>query len=340
MNSIDRALAILLLLTGGKLVSATELSRRFEVSLRTIYRDIDRLLALGVPVEAARGAEGGYRLASGYIQPPVSLTRNETASLLVALALVKGLKATPLSKDLEQAEKKLLASLPKQARDLLIEGARIVGIEQMPADVFHPERQILATADMQHAVDRFMEALLAGKRVRFRHENPYRELVREFEVEPYGILFDRDQWYLLGREVDAGEVRIYRADRIIEIEVAGLNFRPPREFDIRAFLGRSWLSSAMRRWEKEAPCAKIEVSAEQAETLTSDWYYRHAAFTPAGDGRVLVSLPETRAEVILPIVRWLGPGARLVEPAELCARHARDLAEMALSYGAGCEDQP
>ncbi|MXN66702.1 WYL domain-containing protein [Stappia sp. GBMRC 2046] len=332
MNSIDRALAILLLLTGGKLVSATELSRRFEVSLRTIYRDIDRLLALGVPVEAARGAEGGYRLASGYIQPPVSLTRNETASLLVALTLVRGLKATPLSKDLEQAEKKLLASLPKQARDLLIEGARIVGIERMPADVFHPERQMAAAGDMQSAVDRFMEALLAGKRVRFRHENPYRERVREFEVEPYGILFDRDRWYVVGREVDEDEVRIFRTDRIIEIEVAGLNFRPPRDFDIRAFLDRSWLSSAMRRWEKESEITRIEVSAEQAETLTADWYYRHAAFTPAGEGRVLVSLPETRPEAVLPIVRWLGPGARLVAPEGMRKRLARELANMAAEH--------
>lgn len=334
MNPIDRALGILLMLTGGKLVTATELSRRFEVSLRTIYRDMDRLIALGIPVDAERGAEGGYRLAKDYIQPPVALTLDETASLLVALALVRGLKATPLSADLDTAERKLLAALPKAARGLLIEGGRIVGIEEAPADIFHEDRQTVAPANMQLAVDRFMQALLAGKRVRFDHENPYRGRVRPFEVEPYGILFDRGLWYLVGRSVDFDEVRIYRADRIIDIEIAGINFRAPKDFDIRAFLGRSWLASAMRRWERDGMTAEIRVTARQAEMLSSDWYYRHALYTSTSDGNVLVTLADATAATVLPLIRWLGPGAELLRPDELRASLARNLAEMAAVYRA------
>jgi len=118
VNSIERALAILLLLSRRKLLSATELSRRFAVSVRTIYRDIDRLIALGIPVEAERGAEGGFRLAADFLAPPIALNRVETTALLVALTLVRGLKTTPLLPQLEAAEAKLLAALPVEDQHL------------------------------------------------------------------------------------------------------------------------------------------------------------------------------------------------------------------------------
>lgn len=332
MNPIDRALGILLMLTGGKLVTATELSRRFEVSLRTIYRDMDRLVALGIPVDAERGAEGGYRLAKDYIQPPVALTLNETASLLVALALVRGLKATPLSADLDTAERKLLAALPRRARELLIEGGRVVGIEQAPADIFHSEKPTIECGDMQAAVDRFLEALLAAKRVRFRHENPYRGRARDYEVEPHGVLFDRDRWYLVGRSVDEPTARIFRADRVIAIEIAGIAFRPPKDFDIRDHLGRTWLASAMRRWENEGDVAEIRVTREQAETLSRDWFYRHAAFSRLEGGEMLVTIPNPTERELFSLIRWLGPGAELLKPQDLRDSLAENLAAMAAAH--------
>ena len=95
------------------------------MSVRTIYRDIDRLIALGIPIEAERGAEGGFRLSGDYLSPPIALNRVETTALLVALTLVRGLQTTPLKADLETAEAKLLAALPKAAREILAQGPRI-----------------------------------------------------------------------------------------------------------------------------------------------------------------------------------------------------------------------
>ena len=73
MKELDRTLGILLLLRGGRPVSATELARRFEVSSRTIYRDIETLSSLGVPVFADMGRNGGFKLREGYFLPPVTL---------------------------------------------------------------------------------------------------------------------------------------------------------------------------------------------------------------------------------------------------------------------------
>ncbi len=340
MNPIERALGILLMLSGGKLVTATALAERFQVSLRTIYRDVDRLLALGVPIEAERGADGGYRLARGYIQPPVALTRRETAALLIALALVRGLKATPLVADLDTAERKLVSSLPRAVHDLLSDAERIIGIERAPPDIFHHGTIAAPVGEWQTALDKFMEGLLAGRRVRFDHLNPARDGPRPHEVEPYGILFDRDLWYLVGRSVDVDDLRLYRADRVRNIEVSGLRFRPNKDFTIRSLLDRAWLSRAMRRWEREDEISEIRVTAAQAARLAEDWYYRHAVFTPAEDGRIAISIPTTSRDRLYPLIRWLGPGAELISPASLRPDLARQLSQMAQAHADEAASQP
>ena len=332
MNPIERALGILLLLTGGKLVPATVLAERFQVSLRTVYRDIDRLIALGVPVDAERGAEGGFRLASGYLQPPVALTRNETAALLAAMALVRSSRTVPLAADLNSAEKKLLASLPKAVHGLLKEADRIVGVEPLPPDIFHAGTKAEATDDWQKALDGFMAGILDSKRVRFNHVNPARNSVKAHDVEPRGVLFDRDLWYLAGRCVDTDTLKVYRADRVRGLEISGMFFRPDKNFSIKSLLGGAWLSRAMRRWEQEEAIAEILITPAQAKRLSADWYYRHAVFTPAKDGRVLISIPSTDRARILPLVRWLGPGAELLGPEDLRQELAEELEALAGLY--------
>lgn len=335
MNPIERALGILLALSGAKVVPASELARRFEVSLRTVYRDVERLLALGVPVEGTRGAEGGYRLAEGYLQPPVGLTRAETAALLVALALVRGLKATPLSADLETAEKKLLVSLPAAARALLKEGRRIVAVEATPEDIFHWEKQVASPLDAGPAIDSFLAGILASRRVRLVYENPYRNTVREHEIEPQGILYDRDRWYLVGRSLDFGDARIWRADRVRKVTVSTMAFRPDRDFDIQRYTGRAWLAAGFDRWfeEDERSVTRIRLTPALAERLRQDWFYRHARFS-VESGDVIMAVPEIDPRSILPLARWLGPEAELLSPEPLRRQMAEEARRLARRYGA------
>jgi predicted DNA-binding transcriptional regulator YafY len=330
VNSIERALAILLLLTRGRLVPATDLARRFEVSVRTIYRDIDRLIALGIPVEAERGAEGGFRLSTGFLSPPIALNRVETTALLVALGLMRGLRATPLMKDLESAEAKLLAALPQAAREVLAKGSKLIGIEQTPEDIFHrappPER----LANQQNAVDVFLQGVLTQRRVEIVHRGSS-AVDKLHEIEPHGLLFDRNLWYLVGRSLAVGEIRMWRADRVRSATVTGMAFRPQADFDIATMLGRRWLEQAMRSWAKDGEGTRIRMSREAAERLRRDWYFRHATFAPDGEG-IIMSIPDTDAGTILPLVRWLGREAELLAPADLRAALQAELEETARRY--------
>ena len=324
MTRIERAFAILLLLSDGSLVTATDLARRFEVSVRTIYRDIEMLSETGVPVYAERGAQGGYRLVEGYFLPPVAFSRAETVALLLSLALARGLKVPPFAAALESAERKLVAALPARLKPLLAETRRLVGFERPAEDAFHPEwpgadaGTAAANAAEARAVETFLKAVLDGTRVRFAYRTPYGRPAKLIEAQPQGLLWDRDRWYLIGLRLDAPDrppeqsQRFWRADRVAEIEPSTFRSRGT-PFDVRRHLGRRWLGQAMAQWNRSAP-VRIRMTVAQAERLKADWYFRYAEYEPDGAGHMIMSYGESDPSLAFQLVRWLGPEAELLSP--------------------------
>ncbi len=111
----DRIVAILIQLQSKKIVKAQELANRFEVSLRTIYRDIRTLEASGVPIYSEAGV--GYALMEGYRLPPVMFTREEASSFIAAEKLMQKFTDETLGKHYASAMYKLKAVLKSDDKD-------------------------------------------------------------------------------------------------------------------------------------------------------------------------------------------------------------------------------
>jgi predicted DNA-binding transcriptional regulator YafY len=342
MNRLDRALAILLLLRGGATLPAAELAARFEVSTRTIYRDIETLSAVGVPVFAEMGRAGGFRLLAGYFLPPVMFTTGEAVSLLLGMTLLRSLRATPFAAELETAEQKLLAAVPDHLRAVLMEARTIIGFERPPDDLFHPEPpdvQLFATPDATAAASRegetvtlFLQAVLDRRTILLDYHSPYGGRQDRLTVAPLGLFWDRDRWYLAGRRIGGSEaVRLWRADRVRAIVSRTLTAEPMPPFDVRDLLGRVWLRRAMDEWRAEG-AVTIRVTERQAARLREDWYYRHAHYETLPDGRVLMTFGEYNRAIVLELLRWLGPGAELIEPRAWRMTLRAELTEMIASY--------
>ncbi len=344
MQRFDRILGILLFLRSKHSVSAAQLARQFEASTRTIYRDLETLSALGVPLYAERGRQGGVRLLPGYFLPPLMFTQHEAIALLLGLTLQRSLRATPFPTEREMAEKKLLAALPDTLRSLLTKAEQFVCFEKTPDDIFHPEPaqqepevvtiRPAEQADLQQSqtVSTFFQAVLDGKLVLMQYASPYRAQESVVLVEPLGLLWDRDRWYLAGRLAERrGLVRLWRADRVVQINPRQSLARVQPAFDVRELLGRTWLASAMEEWRDLAP-VKIRLSCAQAERLQQDWYYRHAHFEPVAEDQMIMTFGEQNPTVVLELLRWLGPGAELLEPVAWRERMKEELRQMLASY--------
>jgi predicted DNA-binding transcriptional regulator YafY len=328
----------LLLLRDGNTLSAVELARRFEVSPRTIYRDIESLNEVGVPVYAEMGRHGGFRLVEGYFLPPIMFSRGEAISLLLGLTLLHRLRSRPFAAELETSERKLLAAVPDQLQRTLSRARQIIGFENIPKDVFHPEPapelpvERPATPGEGEVVELFLQAILDRRSVRLDYHSPYGSKMTGLEVSPCGLLWDRDHWYLVGkRQPDDEQPRLWRTDRVTSIRAGMATIELCESFDVTSLLDHAWLSSAMEQWRKESP-VEIAILPGHAQRLQQDWYYRHAHFEPLADGRILMIFGEDKQENVFELIRWLGHGAELVSPPEWRSLFRNQLVDMLAVY--------
>ncbi|MFD7202679.1 helix-turn-helix transcriptional regulator [Streptomyces sp. NPDC059893] len=200
----DRLLSILLLLQTRGRVAAPELAERLEVSVRTIYRDIEALSASGVPVYAERGRHGGIALLPGYRTDVTGLTADESRALFI-LAAQGAHSALGLDSAFRSALRKVMAALPEPhrpaaeltSRRILVEASRWRG-GPMPA----VDLGVL------------QEAVLAERRLRLRYRHSGTDIPRTYTVDPYGLVSKAGVWYLVADRRAAPQ--LFRADRVRE----------------------------------------------------------------------------------------------------------------------------
>ncbi|GHC45802.1 helix-turn-helix transcriptional regulator [Streptomyces flavofungini] len=201
----DRLLSILLLLQTRGTVPAPELAERLEVSVRTIYRDVEALSAAGVPVYAERGRHGGITLLPGYRTDVTGLTADESRALFV-LAAQGAHAALGLDAAIGSALRKVMAALPAPhrpaaeltSRRILVDAARWT---RGPGPGLAPDQ--LGT---------LQDAVFADRRVRVSYVHSGSDGARDYTLDPYGLVSKAGVWYLVA-DRDA-EPRLFRADRV------------------------------------------------------------------------------------------------------------------------------
>ncbi len=220
-----RLVSILLLLQTRGRMTARQLADEMEVSLRTIYRDLDELAVAGVPVYAERGATGGYRLVDGYRTRLTGLSAEEAEALFLS-----GLEGPAAELGLETvlaaAQLKVLAALPPELRGRtarIRERFHLVG----PGWFSSPEEVPLLTV--------VAEALWESRRLSMRYRRG--ETEHDRLVEPLGLVLQAGTWYLVARR--EGAVRTYRVSRIVAARVQAEPFERPPDFELAAYWERS-----------------------------------------------------------------------------------------------------
>ena len=124
---------------------------------------------------------------------------------------------------------------------------------------------------------------------------------------------------------------MWRADRVLDIQPHGESGAPRPAFDVRSLLSGRWLAPAMEEWMRESPVT-IRMTPKQAALLQQDWYYRHARFDPDEAGGTRMTYGADQAAEVFVLLRWLGPGAELVEPRAWRQQVAAELRQMLAAH--------
>ncbi len=221
MTQLSRLISILTLLKSKRVLTATELSDKFGVSIRTIYRDIQKLIEAGVPVVTLEGR--GYTLMDGYTVAPVQFTEKEANALITAQHLVSKSNDTSFVVDFGEA----LTKIKSVFRSSVLE----------KSEMLNKKIHVFGRRSENISSNALSEIQLAATNFNYIEIN-YRKLDNSApsfrKVEPYMLLYSDNKWILMAWCHLRVDYRAFRVDRILHFKILPEKFED-RKFDPKAY---------------------------------------------------------------------------------------------------------
>ena len=298
---IDRLIGILSVLLQEEKVTAPELAERFEVSRRTINRDIEVLCRAGIPIQTVQGSGGGIRIMNGYRMDRTLLSSRDMQMILAGL---RSLDSVSGSRYYSQLMEKIQAG----------SSAFISGRDSILIDLSSWHRESLAPK-----IEALQDAIEERHLICFRYYAPSGESSRT--VEPYYLIFRWSSWYLWGWCCSRNAFRLFKLNRMDQVR------KTDRGFEARE-VAMPDLSS-----EKLFP-GRIRVRAlfhpEMKWRLIEE--FGPECFSETGDGRLLFTADYTDMENLVTWFLTFGGKAEILEPEEARDKIRQTAGEMAAVY--------
>ncbi len=305
---LDRLLSIVILLLGRESVTAAELSRRFELSVRTIYRDLDAINEAGIPVVASPGPGGGFGIDPAYTIDRRLLGFEDLRAIISAL---KGLNMALEDGAIGSALEKITSLAPRGRASEFLED-RVV-IDLFPWGARKEERELVKR----------LEPAIAERRVVSFTYSSYGKAKEKRVVEPMTLVFKAYAWYLWAWCRLRGDYRLFRLSRMRSLELSLERFKRRSAAYPRALEAPSGgLRKVVLRFD--AP------SSARAE----EWFGSEGSQArEGGDLGVVLQVPE--GNWIVQTLLGFGPGVEVLEPPELRAELAK-AASLLAAANSGC----
>ena len=322
----SRLLSTMITLQVSGRATAQELADRFEVSLRTVYRDIDELSAAGVPVQGERGPGGGFRLAAGYRTQLTGLSAAEAEALWL-LGLPGTAAQLGLAESTQAARLKVLAALPPVAAEGALRVAERFHLD--PHDWYQrpPPSPHLAT---------IARAVWQGLRIRARYESW--AATRRRRLDPLGLVMKSGAWYLVASTGD--QPHAYRVASLHEVELLDSAVVRPAKFDLAVH----WQASVERfeaSLRRETATLVVAASAlSRIDRLGADIAEALRAASPDARGRRRAVVPIEGTNHAASLLLGFGNEIEVVAPATLRREIARRADAVVALYRADIRKTP
>lgn len=300
MNRVERLHAILVHLQGKKRVTAQELADRFELSLRTVYRDIKALDESGIPVIGEAGI--GYSIMEGYRLPPVMFTQEEASSLLLGSKFIQHFTDEAERKQFDSAMYKIKAVLRSADKEYVEELNEKIAINTGPVPI--DESAPLHLTSMR-------QSIVEKRVIDFEYFSAYNEVTTRREVEPIGLFYYSQTWHCIAWCRLRKDYRDFRLDRISKLVLKEDKFG-----------GKSHpsLSQYIQELKEERDLQEVIISFEKkaAKYILSQKYYYGLVSEEEKNGRIYMRFLSAHPQYLC---RWLltyTNAAKIESPSSLC----------------------
>ena len=287
---IDRLLGILSILSKKPKVKAKDLAERFEVSIRTIYRDVEVICQAGIPLVTAPGGDGGISIAEGFTLGKDVLTRSDLESIILGL---KSLESVTQGNQIRS----LLTRLDPEKESSIIPADSDVVI-----DLASFYRSSLAPK-----ISLLREAIAARRSVRFDYYSRNGHSLRE--IEPYLIAFKWSAWYVFGFCRLRQDFRLFKLNRITELTLTGEGFEPRSLTAEQADLDAFYQNPDKRQY------ATLLLSRSLEYIMIDE--YGINSYKPVDEQSIVAQWDYINEREMVKTVLRLGSGAKVLAPQSL-----------------------
>ncbi len=301
MNRIDRLSAILIQLQTKKLIRANEIAERFEISLRTVYRDMRALEEAGVPLGAEAGK--GYYIVDGFHLPPVMFTKDEAGALLIAEKLVQKMADKSVREHFLSAAHKIKSVLPDQEKDYLDDLNSMI-------QVYFNEG--IKPVDFPNSfITTIQEALVENLCLTIDYYVGYKnEMSENRTIEPVGLVFYGMVWHLIGFCKLRNDYRDFRVDRIKNMIKTDCQFTPRSKQGLQDYFKHMQESFELK-------LVVVNFKKNILHTISSaKYYFGFLRDKPAGE-YIEMQFAVTDYEYIAKWLLSFGDNIEIVKPKEL-----------------------
>lgn len=304
---VHRLLKILTLIQSRSTHNAASLARDCDVTERTIYRDIEQLVAAGITIDFDHGVNG-YRIAGEFFLPPVQLTPDEALALSALCEDIAGKEQITFLKPAWRALSKIEAQLPKELREDLAEIRNTVTIHT--AKSAEPD-------GYKDVYDRVGDAIRNRVALECEYESASGSTDGErFHFEPYALFFSVRAWYAVGRHDGRDDIRSLKLNRFSALKMTDKAYVIPESFSIESHLGNAW---RMIRGDVDHE-VEIWFDPSFAATVSDTRWRPDQSFEEHEDGSVTFRCIVSGLDEIVWWVLSMGPHCEVKKPAKLRTR--------------------
>jgi len=287
-------MGMLLFLQGRRVTRAEDLAAHFEISVRTVYRDLVALGEAGVPILAEAGV--GYSLMRGYHVPPVMFTAEEASALATAGVLTRQLADDSIAGSMQSALLKIRAVLPPEQRN------RLERIENSTRLSTKSSREAkVSILDLQ-------KALSERRIVHLVYRSGGKEEVTQRDVEPIGLVHYLAHWHLIGWCRVRNDVRDFRLDRIVEASAGREIFEPRAGLTLQSVIAKVHCEDSIE--------ARVRFDRKVSDRVRREWSTGIECEEADGDG-VIFTLKTGSLDWLVGWLLSFQTLAKVLEPPEL-----------------------
>lgn len=309
MKKMERLVGIIYALQENKKLTAKEISEIFEVSERTIYRDIDALSQLKVPIRAFEGYSGGYEIDEKYFVPSIAFNENEILYLLICLKLGEIIRVPNMQEDYKTLRYKLLNILDCDTKEKYM---------KLLSRIFFEVNKIYINDYKQDVIKNIIESFIQYRDLIIEYYTPKKDECLKRKITPYDLCFDSGGWYITAYCHLRKSKRVFRLDRIKGIDISE----------------ETYLSSIIDEYlenidkKRDGDIVVLEMDRLLYETMKNDDIFIDAEKNSCGN-KVQLKVKTNSTDEIVKLAIWNNEQVKIIEPKEYIDK-LKDMCEKAL----------